>query len=460
MLVLGWGPAVAALPRDLRELLDEFRVPYEHIGLYISPVEHAKNASSLNPRKPLNPASVIKLLPSLAALEMLSPSYQWATDVYTTGNSTNGVLNGNLYIEGGGDPYLTVESVWALLKSVRARGIEHIAGDIVVDDGVFALAGFDRAAFDGKPYRVYNGPPNGLMMNFWAVRFTITALSKEVHIDAFPDSSNLKIVNRVKHSNAACARSKRHIGYQVKQTADLVTITFDGILSNRCRPVVMTRAIIPAEHYPAFVLPALWRDAGGSLGGTVKKGPVPDNVRKIYTHPSRTLGEVVRATHKFSNNMMARHILLTLGLLHKTHDIELKDGIRALHDWLRIKHIDVPGLNVVNGSGLSRDTRISARGMANVLRAGYRSRYAPEFLASFPIAGEDRALESREFGEEETAMVRIKTGLIDHVRAMAGYIVSRTGETYIAVLIVNHGGVHRGLGTRLQNAVIRYILEL
>lgn len=451
--------AAPALPRELRGLLDQYPVPAENLGLYIAPVDGGE-AMSANAAKAFNPASVIKLLPSLAALELLSPAYQWTTRVFITGAVAGGVLNGHLYIQGGGDPYMTVESLWGLLKTVRAQGIDRIAGDIVLDDGVFSGTMFDRAAFDERPHRLYNGPANGLLVNFWAVRFTIRAHQDRVTIDAFPGSERLKIVNNIKHSNAPCESPRRWVRYSVEEEPDAVVVTFNGALSSRCRPIVMTRAVIPDERYAPYIVPGLWRDAGGGLDGGVRAGEVPKDAAEIFAHPSRPLVDVVRAANKFSNNMMARHLLLSLGSLDGERGIGVADGIEALHDWIRSRGLDVPGLKVINGSGLARDARISARGMANVLRAGFRSRYAPEFLASLPIAGEDRALESRDFQESGAAMVRVKTGLLDHVRTMAGYITSRAGKTYVVVLLVNHEGIHQGLGTRMQNAVIRYVLDL
>lgn len=455
-----WAAASAPSPRVLRSLLDQFQVPDADLGLYIAPVDSEGKAVVLNPLKAFNPASVIKLLPSIAALETFSPSYQWPTDVYTTGRVSGGTLHGNLYLKGGGDPYLTVEAVWAMLKTVHSRGIGRIAGDMVVDDHIFKLPDFDRSAFDGKPYRVYNGPAGGLMVNFWAVRFTITALADEVHVDAFPAARQLKIVNRIKHSRARCTWAHHHIAYDVENTADSVVVSFKGDLSEQCPPVIITRAVIPADRYLAYILPDLWHDAGGTLDGRVRSGTVPDDATKLLSHPSRTLAEVVRATDKFSNNLMARQLLLTLGTMGKERDVTVTDGVNALRDWLLAEGIEVPGLNVMNGSGLSRDTRISAQGLANILRFGYHSRYAPEFLSAFPIAGEDWALEHRDFRENDASMVRIKTGLLDDVRAMAGYVTTRRGQTYIVVLLINHKGVHHGLGTQMQNAVIQYVLDL
>jgi len=453
------GAAAGPLPSDLDAVLDRYRVPREHIGLYIARVGGDK-AIAVNATKPFNPASVIKLLPSLAALESLSPAYQWHTRVYQSGRVNGGTLNGNLYIQGGGDPYLTVESMWALLKNVRAQGIDRINGDIVVDDGVFAGGGFDRAAFDDKPYRLYNGPANGLMVNFWAVRFTVRALPDGVHIDAFPSSERLQVINNVQHSSKPCTSARRRVRYSIKQAPGSVVVAFNGVLSSRCRPIVLARAVIPDERYVQYVLPGLWRDAGGALDGKVRPGTVPEKADQLVSHPSRSLGEVVRATNKFSNNMMARHLLLTLGTTRAERGIRMADGIEALNDWILARGLDVPGLRIVNGSGLSRDTRISARGMANLLRAGFHSRYAPEFLTSLPIAGEDRVLDERAYRGSGAAIVRIKTGLIDHVRAMAGYVMTPGGERYIVVLLVNHPNIHRGLGTRMQDAIIRYVLDL
>ncbi|HSH42048.1 MAG TPA: D-alanyl-D-alanine carboxypeptidase/D-alanyl-D-alanine-endopeptidase, partial [Arenicellales bacterium] len=312
--------AGAALPSELDSLLDDYPVPRGRIGLYIAPAGGGQ-AVSLNPSRPFNPASTIKLLPSLAALEILSPAYQWHTRVYTTGEISGGVLNGDLYMLGGGDPYLTAEALWALLKDVRAQGIERIAGDIIVDNGVYRPVDFDRAAFDDKPDRLYNGPADGLMINFWGVRFTVRANAERIHIDAFPGSRQLEVVNRVRHSEAPCSRAHRRVRYRVESSPERVAVVFSGVLSRRCRPVVINRAVIPVDRYAGYVLPGLWRDAGGVLDGSVRNGRVPEEAELLVSRPSRSLAEVVRATNKFSNNMMARHLLLTLGSVRKERGI-------------------------------------------------------------------------------------------------------------------------------------------
>jgi len=452
--------AAAAPPSlsALQAILAEQRLPPGHIGLFVGPADGGEPLVTMNADQPLNPASAIKLLPTLALLETFSAAHQWRTGLYTRGAIENNELKGDLYIKGGGDPYLTLESLWVMLKSVRAAGIDAIAGDIVVDDRVYTPPPADRAAFDGKPYRAYNGPAGGLMINFWSVRFTITALDGRVHIDAFPASERLRIVNRIEHTDAPCTPARRHVGYRVIEDADSVTVRFNGTLSSRCRPLILLRSVIPAERYARYVIPGLWRDVGGRLNGRVRNGELPDDASRIHAHVSRTAAEVVRATNKFSNNMMARQLLLTLGSRAKDSGIRVADGVAALHDWLRQNGIETPGLRIINGAGLSRDTRISARGLANVLRAGQRSRYAPEFLASLPLAGEDRALRKLRV-DGEAGTVRVKTGLLDDVRAMAGYVTPAGGETYVVVLLVNHPGAQHGLGTRLQQALVDDLLD-
>jgi len=447
---------LASLP-NLRAVLAGQEVPAGHLGLFIGPAAGGAASVSWNADTPFNPASTIKLLPSLAVLETFTAAHRWRTRVYRAGAIQGGVLQGDLHIQGGGDPYLTMESLWAMLKAVRGAGIETVAGDIVIDDAVYDLPEPDRAAFDGKRYRTYNGPAGGLMVNFWSTRFTITALDERVHIDAFPGPHQLAIVNAIEHSDAPCTPARRHIGYRVERGETSIRVRFHGTLSRRCSPVVMTRSVIPVERYAQYVIPALWREAGGRLRGRVRSGPVPDHALSVHAHASRTAAEVVRATNKFSNNMMARHLLLTLGAHTRERGIRVEDGIAVLNQWLRQRGIDTPGLNIDNGSGLSRDTRISARGLAGVLRAGYRSRYAAELQASLPLAGEDRALRKLDMrGLRGTA--RLKTGLIDDVRALAGYVTRPGGEPRVVVLLVNHPGAHRALGTRLQQALIRDLL--
>ena len=119
---------------------------------------------------PRNPASVIKLVTTFVALDT-RPTYRWHTGVFADGPVERGTLRGDLILKGGGDPYLVTERLWLLQREVRLKGIQHIDGDLVVDNSYFAREEHDPGAFDGQPYRAYNTLPDALLVNFQTVNF-------------------------------------------------------------------------------------------------------------------------------------------------------------------------------------------------------------------------------------------------------------------------------------------------
>src|SRR5206468_9574795 len=117
---------------------------------------------------PMTPASVLKLVTTYAALDLLGPAYTFKTDVLATGSLQGGVLEGDLVLRGGGDPKLTYERAWQLVLQLRSRGVREVRGDIVIDRSAFAPVAFDPARFDNDPRRAYNTGPDALLLNFQA----------------------------------------------------------------------------------------------------------------------------------------------------------------------------------------------------------------------------------------------------------------------------------------------------
>jgi D-alanyl-D-alanine carboxypeptidase/D-alanyl-D-alanine-endopeptidase (penicillin-binding protein 4) len=121
---------------------------------------------------PMNPASVMKLVTTYAALDLLGPAYTWNTPVFIEGSVRDGTLYGNVTIQGQGDPKLVLERLWLLLRRVQGLGIQTIAGDIVLDRSAFDVPPTDPASFDGEPLRPYNAAPDALLINFKSVVLT------------------------------------------------------------------------------------------------------------------------------------------------------------------------------------------------------------------------------------------------------------------------------------------------
>ena len=197
----------------------------------------------------------------------------------------------------------------------------------------------------------------------------------------------------------------------------------------------------------------------GSLDGAVKSGMAPKDGEPLVEYESPALAEIIRSVNKFSNNVMTRHLLLTLGAeTFEAPGTDIK-GLRAVTEWLSANALEMPELHMSNGAGLSRETRISAGSMGRLLLSGWRSRYMSEFIASMSLSGLDGTMRQRFQGDRIRGRLHAKTGRLDHVYALAGYFNSANGKTYVVVSIHNDHDVHRGPGEELQMALLNWIAD-
>jgi D-alanyl-D-alanine carboxypeptidase/D-alanyl-D-alanine-endopeptidase (penicillin-binding protein 4) len=202
---------------------------------------------------------------------------------------------------------------------------------------------------------------------------------------------------------------------------------------------------------------SFWQQSGGSLEGGLRMGVAPSDARLLYTHDSLALAEVIRLVNKFSSNVMARHLLLTMAAEKAGRPATTAAGQRVVTEFLGSRGIAIPGLVIENGSGLSRVERITAEGLADVLLDAWRSPYSAEFQASLPVAAVDGTLRRRFRTPGIEGRVRMKTGNLQDVSALAGYVTSVSGRSYVAVIFLNHAGADAGLGAAVQTALVDWL---
>src|SRR5688500_13706448 len=170
MLALTLSVSGADLPRPVIKALREAGIPQSGVGAVVQEVGASRARLAVNADAAMNPASVMKLLTTYAALELLGPAYRWKTEVYLDGLLSAGVLEGNVVLKGTGDPKLNYESFWMLLRALRSRGLKEIRGDVLLDRSHFFPV-VDEP-FDNDPYRPYNVRPDALLVNFKSLRFS------------------------------------------------------------------------------------------------------------------------------------------------------------------------------------------------------------------------------------------------------------------------------------------------
>ncbi len=406
---------------------------------------------------PRSPASTIKVVTTFASVDLLGPAYVWHTRAAIRGEIHNGVLDGDLVLQGGGDPYMTLERWWRFARTLRDNGLKTIRGDIVIDNTAFSLPAEDPGAFDGRPNRSYNVLPDALMVNFQSIEFRMVPNESLHRVDviATPAPVNLFIENHIALASGRCTAAADRVDFDVAgERSDRVI--FSGALSPSCAERSIARVLLrPADYaYGTFV--ALWRELGGEFAGALRVGATPADAHAFVNFDSLTLGEIVRLTNKFSNNLMARHLLLTMGEDRFGLPATLDKGAAAIAEWSQERGLTLQDMNIDNGSGLSRATHISVLQMAKVLSAAYHSRYAPEFIASLPLAGVDGTLRSR-MKSSPAGSVRLKTGHLDGVSGVAGYVMTPAGKTFVLVSLVNDARADYGAAEPVHAALVTWM---
>jgi D-alanyl-D-alanine carboxypeptidase/D-alanyl-D-alanine-endopeptidase (penicillin-binding protein 4) len=439
ILLAAWSLAAAAaapLPAEVRAALERAKVPPEAISIVVEEVGGAQRPRlAWHEAEPVNPASLMKLATTLAALELLGPAWTWQTPVWlTAAPDANGVLDGSVVIQGSGDPKLVMERLWLLLRRVQQLGVREIRGDIVLDRSAFPLVAADPGEFDGEPLRAYNVQPDALLLNYKAVVYTFVpdASRGVAAVAADPPLAGLSAPATVPLAPGPCDDWRKTLRADM---ADPARPKFAGAYPAACGERSWTLADAEPRSFNARALAAMWRELGGTLRGSVREGPAPATP-PTFQFASPPLSDVVREINKFSNNVMARQLFLTLGRTQRGSGTP-EAARQALGDWLaaRIGAEQAGAFVIDNGSGLARESRGTARALAALLQAGWASPAMGDFLASLPVSGSDGTLRR---ARAAPGRAWLKTGSLRDVAGIAGYVLGASGRRHVLVAVIHH----------------------
>ena len=425
--------AAQSLPPAVEAALLRANLPRDALTLLVVDAE-GRQAPRLSHRASvqMNPASVMKLVTTYAALDLLGPAYSWVTPVYMEGAVRDGTLYGNLYIRGLGDPKLVTERLWLLLRRVQGLGVRQIAGDIVLDRSAFDVTETDPGSFDGEPLRPYNAAPDALLINFKSIvlGFVPDAAAKLAHVQLDPPLAGVSHTTSVPLVGGPCTdyRASLRADFQDPERIRLLG-NYPASCGERAWPLAYAD---PASHSRRAVA-AMWQLVAGpqGLSGTVREGTVPPDLRPLFQFESAPLGELIRDINKFSNNVMAQQLFLTLGLQQRGVG-SLEASREVVLRWWR-ERLGEPLPVLDNGSGLSREERSSAQGLARLLQWVHRSPFQAELVASLPLSGQDGTLRR----SRAQASAHLKTGSLRDVSGVAGFVHSPGGKTLVLVALVN-----------------------
>ena len=424
----------SGLPMEISRTLAGTGISPNHVGIYVIDVSKKRPLISWHAASPMSPASTMKLVTTYAALSLLGPAYSWKTEAYVSGKVEKGRLDGPLFLKGYGDPDFNIERLWLFVRKIRALGLNDIRG-VVLDRSYFSVSG-DPGSFDDKPFRPYNVIPDALLANFEANSIDFVPDGKGVRLDILPNFQSLAIVNRLRTVPGPCNDWEEGISEKIESDGKRAKLQLDGTYPQECGEREDSFALYDHSEYLYQLFSMLWKESGGKIEGGWRNGEVPQDARLLAATASPPLSSIVVAMNKYSNNVMARQIFLTLGAMKQVPGTEEAARL-AVKSWLEEKKLFFPELVLENGSGLSRTARISPLHLGELLRDAYNGPLMPAFLSSLPIAGIDGTMKKRLKDTAVMGRAYIKTGSLEDVRAIAGLVQGRTGKRYVVVCIVN-----------------------
>jgi D-alanyl-D-alanine carboxypeptidase/D-alanyl-D-alanine-endopeptidase (penicillin-binding protein 4) len=460
VLAAGAPPAPAGSRPPVARWLEQAGIDPRDVGIAIHRLDApgAAPAWGLNAGQAFNPASTMKLLTTWAALSILGPDFRWRTSLHPTGPIVDGVLHGDLVLRGGGDPKLVVEDLEEWIRHIRQAGLREIRGSLVIDDARFEPVDESRPPFDGEAAQPYNVQPAGALMNFKATRLVVRPEAGAVRIELDPPLADVRIDNRVRLLRGPCRSGAA--GLRVYEAAAgpgaAPVIRVEGPYSQGCGEQGSFAAVLDHVAFARAFFAAAWRGAGGVWQGGARlgRGEAEGPPWAEWISP-RTLAEVVDDVNHFSNNVMARLLLMQVAAAAGARPAGEQAGAEAVQAWLRARGLVLPELVLDNGAGLSREARISPANLARVLADADRSPLGERFRDSLPRVGETGTVRHRLVGEPVAGRAWIKTGSLAGVRAIAGYLEAASGRRYVIVMLVN--GPRAGASGAAQDALLRWL---
>jgi serine-type D-Ala-D-Ala carboxypeptidase/endopeptidase (penicillin-binding protein 4) len=432
----------------------------EEVGIYAVPVNGKAGANLLssNADKAFNPASTMKLVTTYTSLSLLGADFRWKTLIYFRGPLKGDVLEGDLIFRGSGDPKFVIEDLTELVAELRKAGLREIRGDLVLDDAYFDIGSASVDAIDGDPSQPYNVKPSATLMNFKATKFVVSPGADAV-LSSDPALADVPFINEVRFLKGPCRYSAAGLTIRDAGTEAQPSIRMSGQYSAACGQTATFSATLNHRQFAHGFFKAAWQASGGVFKGLTR---FEKNAAAVFKTPAtyswvspRNLGEVIRDINKFSNNVMTRQVLLTAAAEVLKLPGNLDRARRMTSTWLDRQGLNFPELVIDNGSGLSRLERISARSLARVLQSMANSSYGDLMRESLPLVGNDGTMAKRLVNEPIAGRAWIKTGSLNDVRSIAGFVDAQSGTRYAVVMLIN--GPRAEGSQALQDTFLRWV---
>ena len=436
--------------------LDFGRMRADEVAVYVRDLATGEVIASHRADAAVNPASTMKLVTTFAALRALGDDYRWLTEWKSEGSIKDGALDGDIYWVGSGNPVFDQNDLLDMQNQLRVQGITRINGQLVLDRSVWSSSG-SADGFDDDAAEAFATAPDPQMLAYkvvWAKPERNVLGDAVVSLNPpLPNIPQQTQISVYADAGGECKSLKPYLSATYRGG----TLSFKGRVPERCLGQELFVNMLDPVTFAGKSFVNHWRVAGGGIGEGWRTGNTPARATTVAANQSKPLAEVLADMNKNSNNVIARSLLLTLGeRAGQAHTVQ--NGQAEIRRQLVQAGIDTETLVLENGAGLSRRERVTARMLGEMLAKAYAAPFQTAFIDSLPVAGYDGTLKSR--FKQVGSPLRLKTGTLKNVRALAGYWLPQTPAQHpLALVVIINSERSGGYLPDMDRLVLRVLQE-
>jgi D-alanyl-D-alanine carboxypeptidase/D-alanyl-D-alanine-endopeptidase (penicillin-binding protein 4) len=427
--------------KRMDKIIQKSGISPEQLSIYVAGGEGEPTlVTSIQGEKKMIPASITKIVTAATALKTFPPGTKFKTSLLSSGGIHDGVLKGDLYLRGGGDPSFVSENMWYLVNAFNRNEINKIEGNIVVDDSLFDNVRIDSTRQKERVDRAYDAPTGAMSFNWNSVNVFVRpgkAVGSPAQVFIDPENEYIRLVGHVEtvssggKTNVMVDRdedSKTNVG-------DVIKVS--GKIALGSKEIVIYKNITQPDLWAGYNLKSFLSQRKISISGTVKTGITPSSAKILSEVDNKTIESILADMNKFSNNYIAEMLTKNIGAVNSAPGT-LAKGMKGLNEYMKSLKVPPEQYELFNPSGLTRENKMSAFALWKVLNdIKFQFQFQPEFATSLPIAGIDGTLKNRMKNTSAERWVRAKTGFLTGVVALAGYAGRRDGTVLPFVYIYN-----------------------
>ena len=427
------------IPEEIKSLASKYNVPLDNLSIIVQPVDSDIRSINHNPNVYRNPASVTKLFTAYTAIDYLGPDFTWTTEVFSSDAINDGNVD-TLIFKGGGDPYITIERLKQMVKELRSLGIHTINNGLIVEQKFFQEPLISTAVFDDDPLRPYNVMHTSFLVNANKIDFIVSKKSTNtIQIEPVFLPAGVSFLDQLKIGAGSCGNFRDDVNFTEiieEKYPPHTVIVLTGMYPENCDSFEHDISLTDANHYFFGAFKRLWLESGGNFTGYIQEGSAKLFDNPLVSFDSATLAEIVTESIKESDNLISRHMFLSF------NQSLGKKNYKASRKVMK-KVLSKNGINITNsafienGSGLSRKTKIRPETILDLLQAMEQHPSSDILLNALPISGIDGTLEDKYQSDLLKTRLKLKTGTLDGVTGLAGFITGLSGKEYIFVFIHN-----------------------